>query len=198
MTRTVSVSLGGRNFIIEEGAYYCLKAYFDKFKNDLLEREGSAASAGEVMEEVEMRVADLLREYLSNREVVDEALVKEVIRQVGTPDGQPFTYTSDKDTAGPGSQCAPNPKPAHKLFRDTDNATLGGVCSGLAAYFDVDVVVMRVLFEAEYRRPVDIPHLLDSRAESRHRDGQMRDERHRAHRRKHSQIHTQVIWNWTT
>lgn len=148
MTRTVSVSLGGRNFIIEEGAYYCLKAYFDKFKNDLLEREGSAASAGEVMEEVEMRVADLLREYLSNREVVDEALVKEVIRQVGTPDGQPFTYTSDKDTAGPGSQCAPNPKPAHKLFRDTDNATLGGVCSGLAAYFDVDVVVMRVLFVA--------------------------------------------------
>lgn len=143
MTRTVSVSLGGRNFIIEEGAYNCLKTYLEKFKRDLLSKEGSAVSANEVMEEVEMRVADLFRELLSNREVVDESLVNEVIAQVGTPDGQPFAYSPKQEST---SQ-APT-KPAHKLFRDKDNSTIGGVCSGLAAYFDVDVVVMRVLFVA--------------------------------------------------
>ena len=33
-----------------------------------------------------------------------------------------------------------------KLFRDPDNKSLGGVCSGLALYLIADVVLLRVLF----------------------------------------------------
>lgn len=33
-----------------------------------------------------------------------------------------------------------------KLQRDTQNRVLGGVCSGLANYFDIDVALVRVLF----------------------------------------------------
>jgi len=33
-----------------------------------------------------------------------------------------------------------------KLERDTQNRVLGGVCSGLANYFDVDAALIRVLF----------------------------------------------------
>ncbi len=35
-----------------------------------------------------------------------------------------------------------------KLYRDTHNKVIGGVCSGLAEYFNVDVSIVRVLFLA--------------------------------------------------
>ncbi|MDJ0767169.1 MAG: PspC domain-containing protein [Ilumatobacter sp.] len=34
------------------------------------------------------------------------------------------------------------------LYRDTDDKKIGGVCSGLARYFDVDPVLVRVAFVA--------------------------------------------------
>ena len=33
-----------------------------------------------------------------------------------------------------------------RLYRDADRAVLGGVCAGLANYFDMDPVVVRVIF----------------------------------------------------
>jgi phage shock protein PspC (stress-responsive transcriptional regulator) len=32
------------------------------------------------------------------------------------------------------------------LYRDTDDRKIGGVCSGLARYFDVDTTLVRVVF----------------------------------------------------
>ena len=34
----------------------------------------------------------------------------------------------------------------HQLYRDTDDQKLGGVCSGLARYFDLDPLLVRVAF----------------------------------------------------
>ena len=33
-----------------------------------------------------------------------------------------------------------------RLYRDENNKILGGVCSGIAAYFGIDPVIVRVLF----------------------------------------------------
>ena len=38
------------------------------------------------------------------------------------------------------------PAKVKKFFRDTDDRKIAGVCSGLALYFGVDVVIIRVLF----------------------------------------------------
>lgn len=35
-----------------------------------------------------------------------------------------------------------------KLYRDTDQQKIGGVCSGLARYFDLDPLLVRVAFVA--------------------------------------------------
>ncbi|MGZ5439269.1 MAG: PspC domain-containing protein [Candidatus Aminicenantales bacterium] len=37
---------------------------------------------------------------------------------------------------------------AKKLYRSTSQKMLGGVCGGLAEYFDVDVSLVRLLFVA--------------------------------------------------
>lgn len=38
------------------------------------------------------------------------------------------------------------PKVKRKLYRDTDDVVIGGVCSGIGNYFDVDPVLIRVVF----------------------------------------------------
>lgn len=35
-----------------------------------------------------------------------------------------------------------------KLYRDTDNQKIGGVCAGLGRYFDLDPLLVRVAFVA--------------------------------------------------
>lgn len=37
-------------------------------------------------------------------------------------------------------------KPAKKFYRDLDGNMLGGVCSGIATYFNIDVVIVRIIF----------------------------------------------------
>ena len=33
-----------------------------------------------------------------------------------------------------------------KFFRDPDNKVIGGICGGLAAYLDVDITLVRIIF----------------------------------------------------
>jgi phage shock protein PspC (stress-responsive transcriptional regulator) len=46
----------------------------------------------------------------------------------------------------PGSYELDEPQVTKKLFRDEERKVLGGVSGGLAAYFDIDIVVVRILF----------------------------------------------------
>ncbi len=48
--------------------------------------------------------------------------------------------------AVPGSYDLEEPETGKKMFRDTENKVLGGVSGGLAAFFGVDLVVVRLLF----------------------------------------------------
>ena len=38
--------------------------------------------------------------------------------------------------------------PVKKLYLDVEDRKIGGVCSGLAAYFDIDVTLIRIIFLA--------------------------------------------------
>jgi phage shock protein C len=34
----------------------------------------------------------------------------------------------------------------HRMYRDTDHRIIGGVCSGMGAYWNLDPVILRILF----------------------------------------------------
>ena len=96
----------------------------------------------EVIEEVEMRIAELFTEYLGPRqEVVNISIVNKVISQLGLPDGT----DADKDFMS-NNKNDTNMNTTKKFYRDPDNKTIGGVCSGLAAYLDIDVTLIRIIF----------------------------------------------------
>lgn len=147
MKKTMNVAIGGRSFILEEDAYNALNSYLDSYRAGL---EGSGNGAPEVMEEIEMRIADLFRERMRGREVVDLATVRGVIAQLGMPDwkaeglGGNFSQDTGKSRQDTGHDAAGTP--VKKFYRNLDGNMLGGVCSGIAVYFNIDVVIVRIIF----------------------------------------------------
>ena len=131
MKKTVNAGIGGRNFTLDEDAYSRLEGYLKLFRTHLKD-----VPVEEVMDDLESRIAELFTEKVgSGSRVVDINLVEEVINQLGMPDG-----SSTRQSAA-----EPDPKSIHKLYRDTDDVRIAGVCSGLALYFGVDIALVRIL-----------------------------------------------------
>ena len=63
-------------------------------------------------------------------------------------DGSKFCYNCGAKLAAeaPGATAPPVYAAPKKLVRSTNDRKLGGVCAGLADYFEVDVTLVRVLW----------------------------------------------------
>lgn len=141
MNKTISVNIAGLAFIIEENAYRKLQHYLEaiqrKFSNDEERKE--------IMDDIEARIAEIFRDNLTNgREVIQESDVEEVMQIMGMPEDY-VTDDSDQET-NHSSNHETYTDTTKRLFRDPDNAMIGGVCSGLAYYFNMDPTLMRVIF----------------------------------------------------
>ena len=142
MKKTVNVAIGGCSFIIDEDAYNVIENYLDRFKAAI----GTESSSKDVMEELESRIADLLKGRLAGREVVSSDMAEAVIGQLGYPEG----YKPQEENSNPydnsSSTGTNTEKPVRKLFRDPDDKKIAGVCSGLALFLGIYVVLVRILF----------------------------------------------------
>ena len=139
MKKVVNVGIGGRSFVIDEDAFSRLNSYLKEFRT----RSGMGVQSSEVMDDLEARIAELFGERLNSfRNVVDLEMVNSVIGQLGMPDGQPFRGT-ESVAPEPAEAAAPRPK---RFYRNPEHKMLGGVCSGLGAYLNLDMVLVRVLF----------------------------------------------------
>lgn len=134
MKKTVNVAIGGCSFIIDEDAYNAMGAYLVNFRNAL----GASSAGNDVMEELEGRIADLLKQKLAGREVVNLSMVEDIIAQIGYPEG----YKADNGNNVNNE----NMSVTKKLFRDPDDKKIGGVCSGLSLFLGIDVVLIRIIF----------------------------------------------------
>ena len=142
MKKVVNVGIGGITFVLDEDAYQKLDQYLVRFR----ERTGLGFETGDVMEDLEQRIAELFTEALGNRgDVVNITIVNKIISQLGMPDGG--SMDENFTTAGTTSAGASASMPAvKKLYRDPDNKMVGGVCSGFALYLNLDVTLMRIIF----------------------------------------------------
>ena len=139
MKPTIKVSIGGVAFNLEEDAYRLLKQYLERLQAHYEKFDGGK----EIVEDIELRITELLRERISSTEqAISEAIIKEVISILGEPEQQ----ESNEQDPDVGFSKRNKKRVQKKLYRDMDNRVLGGVCSGLGAYFNTDVVLIRVLF----------------------------------------------------
>ena len=87
MKQVLNVGIGGRSFVIDEDAFDRLSSYLNAFRS----KTGMGYQTKEVMDDLEMRIAEIFTESMSSRqEVVDISLVERVIAQLGMPDGSEF------------------------------------------------------------------------------------------------------------
>lgn len=139
MKKTLNIGIGGKSFIIDEDAHARLKSYLDRFRSRLTEEQGT-----EVMNDIEARIAELLLSNLgSAQQSVSLALVNRITAQLGMPDGKPEFENNEKNKEETNMS-----NPVKKLYLDVENRKIGGVCSGLAAYLDIDVTLIRIIFVA--------------------------------------------------
>jgi hypothetical protein len=133
MNKTVSISLAGFSFMIEEQAYEKLNKYLHALRNSLEKDE-----ADEVMYDIEIRIAEIFRENLDKREVVNSDDVEKVIAQLGTPEAIEGHSEENAERENPQE------KTRKELFRDMKKGKIAGVCAGLAQYVGIDIALMRI------------------------------------------------------
>ena len=133
MNKTVSISLAGFSFMIEEQAYEKLNKYLHALRNSLEKDE-----ADEVMYDIEIRIAEIFRENLDKREVVNSDDVEKVIAQLGTPEAIEGHSEENAERENPQE------KTRKELFRDMKKGKIAGVCAGLAQYIGLDIALMRI------------------------------------------------------
>jgi phage shock protein PspC (stress-responsive transcriptional regulator) len=139
MNKTVTVNLGGTIFNIEEEAFQLLKGYLDRIKLNFSSDPGE----GEIMQDIEVRLAELFSERLDEkRNVVIKSHVEEVIAIMGQPEDYAMGTTTSADEADASNFRHTK----RRVYRDGDDAVIGGVCSGLSYYFGWDPIVLRIAF----------------------------------------------------
>ena len=167
MKEVMNIGIGGKSFVVETSAYEILRDYLELFSSKIKPGESS-----EVMEDIESRIAELCSENISAyKNVVTESIVVKIVTQLGLPNGEsyrPFQGAASGAAKGAASTSAgaatgasgaysgaagaaygagaEEQRVPKKLFRDSDDKMIGGVCSGLGFYLGADPVLVRVLF----------------------------------------------------
>lgn len=138
MKITVSINLGGYSFNIDEDAYAELKMYLRNLELHFAGEESSS----EILSDIETRMAELFRiKITSYKQVINIEDVRQAISVLGTPED-----ISDSD--GPKTRERFTSAGYHRMYRDPDNRVIGGVCSGMGAYWNIDPVILRIIFIA--------------------------------------------------
>ena len=139
MNKTININLGGIFFHIDEIAYQKLKLYLDAIRRSLSD---DPQGRDEILNDIELRIGELLSERITNdRMVINDSDIDEITKIMGRPEDYSVDEELFEDEPKYSSKTA-----SKKLFRDSEDKFLGGVCSGLAHYFGMDVIWMRLLW----------------------------------------------------
>ena len=137
MKKTLTINIGHSIFNIEEDAYDILNRYLDSIKNYFNKIDNDL----DIIKDFELRIAENFSSKVSSsKQCIDLSDVKEVIEIMGSLDDFKEIY-NDTDTENVKEE-----KKSNKLFRDSSNRIIAGVCSGIAEYFKIDPIIVRVLF----------------------------------------------------
>ena len=157
MKRTINVNLGGRPFQITEDAYTRLDDYLKSIAACLKNNEYGE----EIVSDIEARIGELCDERLkqSHAGFIDIELVNEMINRMGNPeamveedDEHPQTAeanekpkNSDDNKEKEFKEFFKKIKLEKKFYLNKEERMIGGVVSGIAAYLNVDVTILRII-----------------------------------------------------
>ena len=154
MKKSFEVNIGGRIFNFDEDAYELLNSYIESLKGCFSKQDGG----DEIIADIEVRLGELCETRMreGSARIVDFSMIDEFITRMGRPESLAQESVEEQDGSEDASTTDSNGQYKRepwrdamllgkKLFRDTRNGLLGGVFSGLAAYTDLNVWLLRII-----------------------------------------------------
>lgn len=152
MKKVININFQGRVIPIEESAYESLKRYIESLRQFFANEEGR----DEIINDIESRIGELFGEQLKKGSscITDED-VQTIVTSIGRPEDFEAADDEYQGTRSSASGAKANTSDAgqqpgyvrhERFYRDENNKLIGGVCAGLASYFNLDKLVVRILF----------------------------------------------------
>jgi len=146
MNTVIIINLNGNAFHLEEPGFASLRAYLERAQAQLKDNPDKA----EIMADLEQAIADKCAHFLRpHKNVITAAEIDEVLKEMGPvqsdsgADAGATASTPPNEEARSSGPAAGAPK---RLYQIREGAMISGVCTGLAAYLNVDVTIVRVAF----------------------------------------------------
>ena len=151
MKKIININLSGRVIPIEDSAYEKLQAYIESLRRYFANEE----SREEIINDIESRIAELLYDKIrKGATAITDEDINEVIASMGTVEDFEAAESETTATATSTSSQQQNTntgytytkKEKSRLYRDSSDKMIGGVCSGIASYLGIDPAIVRILF----------------------------------------------------
>jgi phage shock protein PspC (stress-responsive transcriptional regulator) len=145
MRKVTTINLNNNAYQIDEQGYDALRDYLSAAERNL---EGNPDRA-EILADLEQAIGDKCHASLgAHKTVVSVEDIQRILAEMGpvepaSPSAAPGASTAGATASGGSAGAVPFPR---RMYRLEERRMWGGVCTGLAAYFGVDVVWMRVIF----------------------------------------------------
>src|SRR5215470_8516512 len=150
MKKIININLSGRVIPIEDSAYERLQAYIESLRKYFSHEDGR----DEIINDIESRIAEIMDEKIrKGATCVTDDDITGIMNSMGRPedfddeettDSANYSRQQQKQTSNTNYTYA-EPKKKNRLYRDSSDKVIGGVCSGLANYLNVDPAIMRLL-----------------------------------------------------
>ena len=147
MKKIININLSGRVIPIEDSAYEKLQAYIESLRRYFVNEEGR----DEIINDIESRIAELMNEKIrKGADRIVDGDVDEIIASMGRPED--FDAAEAETKAGASTQntqqeyTQTETRTKKRLYRDSSDKFIGGVCSGIANYLNTDPAIVRILF----------------------------------------------------
>ena len=144
MKKIININLSGRVIPIEDTAYEKLQAYIESLRRYFAKEEDK----DEIINDIESRIAELMNEKIrKGAQSVTDADIDEIAASMGRPED----FEAEEADTTTSSSISPETTSGRKksrgrLYRDTNDKFLGGVCSGIAAYLNIEPAIVRILY----------------------------------------------------
>lgn len=157
MKKNISINIGGIIFHIEEDGYDKLKNYLDSVNSYFSSFEDSK----EIIEDIEGRIAEIFLTKLDDgKQIINNEDVNELIATMGTTkdfeatiETEPEVKQEEPESKEEQSEQETEEKEqgfekTKRLYRDNKRKVIGGVAAGMANYFGIDPIWVRLLMLA--------------------------------------------------
>jgi phage shock protein PspC (stress-responsive transcriptional regulator) len=151
MQRIIQINIAGRVISIEENAYTLLNDYITALERQFANEEGN----DEIIQDIEYRIAELFSIAMQNGAA---AINKEDVQKVIDTLGPATELGGDHSSGQSGTRHLPvvytktrweeferEQYGYRRIYRDPHDKMIGGVCGGLARYFDIDPTIVRLI-----------------------------------------------------